>query len=327
MTTAERAAGLRIAILDDYQDVALRLADWAALPAGSRVQVFRDHLTDERAVADRLADFDVVVVMRERTPFKASLLERLPRLRLLVTTGARNAAIDVAAARARGVVVCGTEGLPYPTAELTWALILALARHVPAEDRATRAGKWQTSLGVGLRGKTLGVLGLGRLGGQVARIGAAFGMELVAWSQNLTVERAAEFGARLVARDALLEQADVVTVHLVLGERTRGLLGARELGLMKRSAFLVNTSRGPVVDEAALIRALSTNSIAGAGLDVFDEEPLPPGHPFLVLPNTVLTPHLGYVTAETYRIFYSQALEDIQAYARGQPIRTVSPAA
>jgi phosphoglycerate dehydrogenase-like enzyme len=265
--------------------------------------------------------------MRERTPFKASLLERLPRLRLLVTTGARNAAIDVAAARARGVVVCGTEGLPYPTAELTWALILALARHVPAEDRATRAGKWQTSLGVGLRGKTLGVLGLGRLGGQVARIGAAFGMELVAWSQNLTVERAAEFGARLVARDALLEQADVVTVHLVLGERTRGLLGARELGLMKRSAFLVNTSRGPVVDEAALIRALSTNSIAGAGLDVFDEEPLPPGHPFLVLPNTVLTPHLGYVTAETYRIFYSQALEDIQAYARGQPIRTVSPAA
>jgi phosphoglycerate dehydrogenase-like enzyme len=327
MTSAARAAGLRIAILDDYQDVALRFADWAALPAGSRVQAFRDHLTDERAVAERLADFEVVVVMRERTPFKASLLERLPRLRLLVTTGARNAAIDVAAARARGVVVCGTEGLPYPTAELTWALILALARHVPAEDRATRAGKWQTSLGVGLRGKTLGVLGLGRLGGQVARIGAAFGMELVAWSQNLTVERAAEFGARLVPRDALLEQADVVTVHLVLGERTRGLLGARELGLMKRSAFLVNTSRGPVVDEAALIRALSTNSIAGAGLDVFDEEPLPPGHPFLCLPNTVLTPHLGYVTEETYRIFYGQALEDIQAHVRGQPIRTVPPAA
>jgi phosphoglycerate dehydrogenase-like enzyme len=327
MTPAERAAGLRIAVLDDYQDVALRFADWAALPAGSRVHAFRDHLTDENAVAERLADFDVVVAMRERTPFKASLLERLPRLRLLVTTGARNAAIDVAAARARGVVVCGTEGLPYPTAELTWALILALARHIPAEDRATRAGRWQTSLGVGLRGKTLGVVGLGRLGGQVARIGAAFGMDLVAWSQNLTGERAAEFGARLMARDALLEQADFVTVHLVLGERTRGLLGARELGLMKRSAYLINTSRGPIVDEAALIRALSTNAIAGAGLDVFDEEPLPRGHPFLVLPNTVLTPHLGYVTEETYRIFYGQALEDIQAYARGQPIRTVPPAA
>jgi phosphoglycerate dehydrogenase-like enzyme len=327
MTDRETARTLRVAILDDYQDVALGLADWASLPAGSRVQAYRDHLTDEGALAQRLADCEIAVAMRERTPFPRTLLEKLPRLRLLVTTGMRNAAIDVAAARAQGIVVCGTEGLPYPTAELTWALILALARRVPTEDRAIRAGKWQTTLGVGLHGKTLGVLGLGRLGSRVARIGAAFGMEILAWSQNLTSERATECGARLVARDALLEQADVVTVHLVLGERTRGLLGARELGLMKRTAYLVNTSRGPIVDEAALIRALSTGVIAGAGLDVFDEEPLSSGHPLLLLPNTVLTPHLGYVTKETYGIFYGQVLEDIQAYLRGQPIRVVPPAA
>jgi phosphoglycerate dehydrogenase-like enzyme len=324
MANAENSTPLRIAILDDYQAVARTMADWTSLP-GSEVQAFGDHLSDERAVAQRLAGFDVVVAMRERTPFSQTLLAQLPRLRLLVTTGMRNAAIDVAAAQARGVVVCGTEGLPYPTAELTWALILALARKIPREDRATRAGAWQTTLGAGLHGKTLGVLGLGRLGSRVARIGAAFGMEIVAWSQNLTAERAEQAGARLVSLDALLRQADVLTIHLVLGARTRGLLGAPELGLMKRTAYLVNTSRGPIVDESALIRTLSAGAIAGAGLDVFDEEPLPSGHPLLLLPNTVLTPHLGYVTTETYRIFYGQALEDIHAYLRGAPVRVVPP--
>jgi len=323
MTEREKQP-FRIAVLDDYQEVALGLADWSALPSTCRVRAYRDHLREEQAVAERLAEFEAVVAMRERTPFTRSLLEKLPRLRLLVTTGMRNAAIDLAAASERGVVVCGTEGLPYPTAELTWALILALARHVPKEDRAVRDGSWQTTLGVGLNGRTLGLLGLGRLGAQVARIGLAFGMETLAWSQNLTAERAAEVGARLVARDVLLQRADVLSIHLVLGERTRGLLGARELGLMKRTALLVNTSRGPIVDEAALVHALSTGAIAGAGLDVFDIEPLPVDHPLLGAPNTVITPHLGYVTEDTYRIFYGQALENIQAYLRGAPTRVLS---
>ena len=323
MTEREKQP-FRIAVLDDYQEVALGLADWSALPSTCRVRAYRDHLREEQAVAERLAEFEAVVAMRERTPFTRSLLEKLPRLRLLVTTGMRNAAIDLAAASERGVVVCGTEGLPYPTAELTWALILALARHVPKEDRAVRDGSWQTTLGVGLNGRTLGLLGLGRLGAQVARIGLAFGMETLAWSQNLTAERAAEVGARLVARDVLLQRADVLSIHLVLGERTRGLLGARELGLMKRTALLVNTSRGPIVDEAALVHALSTGAIAGAGLDVFDIEPLPVDHPLLGAPNAVITPHLGYVTEDTYRIFYGQALENIQAYLRGAPTRVLS---
>jgi phosphoglycerate dehydrogenase-like enzyme len=263
--------------------------------------------------------------MRERTPFPGALLARLPRLRLLVTAGMRNAAIDLPAAAARGVLVCGTAGLPYPTAELAWGLILSLVRRIPTEDRATRAGRWQESVGLGLNGKTLGVLGLGGLGSRVARIGHAFEMRVLAWSQNLTAERAAEVGATLVGRDELLARSDVVTIHLVLSERTRGLLGARELALLKPSAYLVNTSRGPIVDEAALVRALRDGTIAGAGLDVFDEEPLPLDHPLRRLPNTVITPHLGYVTEETYRIFYGQALEDIQAYLGGEPIRVLRP--
>jgi phosphoglycerate dehydrogenase-like enzyme len=314
----------RIAILDDYQGVALRMADWASLPPGVNVAVFQDHAADEERVAARLADFDVVVAMRERTPFPASLLARLPRLRLLVTTGMRNASIDVRAAADRGVLVCGTAGLPYPTAELTWALILSLVRRVPREDRATREGRWQETLGTGLNGKTLGVLGLGTLGSRVARVGRAFEMEVLAWSQNLTAERAAAAGATLVGRDELLERADVVTIHLVLSERTRGLVGARELGLMRREAYLVNTSRGPIVDEAALIQAVRAGAIAGAGLDVYDEEPLPPDHPLRRLPNTVITPHLGYVTEETYRIFYGQALEDVRAFLAGTPVRALS---
>ena len=315
----------RIALLDDYQGVALRYADWSSLPAGTEVEAFADHLADLDALAARLAPFDGIVLMRERTPVTARLLERLPNLRLLVTTGMRNASIDLAAATARGVTVCGTAGLPYPTAELTWGLILSLMRRIPTEDRATREGRWQVTVGEGLNGKTLGLLGLGTLGSRVARVGGAFEMQLLAWSQNLTAERAAEVGATLVGRDELLARADIVSVHLVLSERTRGLIGARELALMKRSAYLVNTSRGPIVDETALIAALRAGTIAGAGLDVFDEEPLAATHPFRQLPSTVITPHLGYVTDETYRIFYKHAREDVEAFLRGAPVRVLKP--
>ncbi|MDO8478180.1 MAG: D-2-hydroxyacid dehydrogenase family protein [Candidatus Rokubacteria bacterium] len=301
------------------------MADWKSLPTGTEVVVFKDHLADEDALAARLADFDIIMALRERTPFPRSLLERLPKLKLLITAGMRNASIDMKAAADRGVLVCGTAGLPYPTAELAWGLILSLARRIPAEDRATREGRWQTSVGLGLNGKTLGVLGLGTLGSRAARVGRAFEMEVLAWSQNLTAERAAEVGASLTTKDELLARSDFVSIHLVLGERTRGLIGARELGLMKRSAYLVNTSRGPIVEEAAVIRALQDGTIAGAGLDVFDEEPLPPDHPFRRLPNTAITPHLGYVTEETYRVFYGQALEDIKAYLGGTPLRVLRP--
>ena len=315
----------RVAILDDYQGVARRMADWTSLPADTEVVVFADHLSDTNAVAKRLADFDVVVAMRERTAFPRPLLEKLPKLRLLVTTGMRNASIDMQAAADRGVTVCGTSGLPYPTAELTWGLVLALFRRIAVEDRATREGQWQTTLGLGLNGKTLGVIGLGTLGSRVARYGKAFEMEVLAWSQNLTAERAAEAGATLVGKEELLRRSDVVSLHLVLSDRTRGLLGARELGLMKRTAYLVNTSRGPIVDEAALVRALQDGAIAGAGLDVFEPEPLPLDHPFRKLPNTLITPHLGYVTEETYRVFFGHALEDVQAFLRGAPVRVLKP--
>ena len=313
----------RVALLDDYQGVALRMADWKSLPGGTDVVAFADHLDDEGALAARLADFDIVMAMRERTAFTRTLLGRLPKLRLLITAGMRNASIDVKAAAERGVIVCGTAGLPYPTSELAWGLILALMRRVPAEDRAVREGRWQTTVGLGLNGKTLGVLGLGTLGSRAARVGSAFEMQVLAWSANLTAERATEVGATLVSKDDLLARSDIVSIHLVLGERTRELIGARELGLMKRTAYLVNTSRGPIVDEAALVRALRDGTIAGAGLDVFDTEPLPKDHPFRSLPNTVISPHLGYVTEETYRIFYGQALEDIQAFLRGEPVRVL----
>ena len=315
----------RVAILDDYQGVARRMADWTSLPAGTELVIFADHLNDAGAVAARLADFDAVVAMRERTAFPRALLEKLPRLRLLVTTGMRNASIDVGAAVERGVIVCGTAGLPYPTAELTWGLILALVRRIPTEDRATREGRWQVSCGLGLKGKTLGVIGLGGLGSRVAKVGRAFEMDAIAWSQNLTAARAAEVGATLVAKDDLLARADVVSIHLVLGDRTRHLIGARELSRMKRTAYLVNTSRGPIVDEAALVAAVRQGTIAGAGLDVYDEEPLPLDHPLRNLPNTVITPHLGYVTEEGYRIFYGQALEDVKAWLAGKPVRELRP--
>jgi len=317
-----------VAILDDYHGVALQMADWSALVASCRVQAFRDHLTDLDALADRLRDFEIITCMRERTPFHRDLLTRLPNLRLLVTTGMRNAAIDLEAATDLGVLVCGTAGGPEsPPAELTWGLILALVRHIPREDAETRRGHWGTAVGMSLEHKVLGVLGLGRLGATVARVGVAFGMEVIAWSQNLTAERAARCGAALVSKDELFARSDIVTVHVQLSERTRGLVGARELGAMKRRAYLVNTARGPIVDEAALVRALQNSAIAGAGLDVFDEEPLPDDHPFKRLDNTVLMPHAGYVTEDQYRVRYRETVEDVAAYLRGAPVRILNPKA
>jgi phosphoglycerate dehydrogenase-like enzyme len=312
---------LRVAILDDYQGVALRLADWQSLHPAAQMQSFIDHIDDLDALAKRLHVFEGLVLMRERTPMPRVLLERLPNLRLIVTAGMRNAAIDLAAASERRVQVCGTDMLPYPTAELTWGLILALLRQIPREDRAIRDGYWQTTLGLGLKGKTLGLLGLGRLGSQVAKIAQAFGMEVIAWSENLTAERAAAAGAALVDKAALFARADIVSIHVVLSVRTRGIVGAAELARMKPTAFLVNTSRGPIVDEAALLDALRRRRIAGAALDVFEPEPLPRDHPLLALDNVMLTPHLGYVTEENYRLIYAQAVEDIRAFLDGTVLR------
>ena len=313
----------RIAVMDDYQGIALSMDGWEKLPSDSEIEAFRDHLSDEDALVQRLAPFDIIVAMRERTPFPRSLLSRLPNLKLLVTTGARNASIDVRAATDLGVTVCGTGGMPTPTAELTWGLIIGSLRHIAEEDKATRAGRWQTTIGPSLHGATLGCVGLGNLGSQVAKVGLAFGMNVIAWSQNLTPERAEEVGATLVTREQLFSEADVVSIHLVLSDRTRGLVSQPELALMKPTAFLVNTSRGPIVDEPALVAALRDRRIAGAGLDVFDQEPLPAGHPFLELDNTLITPHLGYVTLETYKRFYGEAVEDIIGYLSGTPQRVI----
>jgi phosphoglycerate dehydrogenase-like enzyme len=315
----------QIAVLDDYQSVALQFGDWDAVRRVADVRVYPDHLADEGAVAARLQDAEIVVAMRERTPFTRSLFEQLPKLRLLITTGMRNAAFDMEAARDAGVTVCGTGGLGQPTAELTWGLILALLRRIPAEHTAVLDGRWQIDIGEGVHGKTLGVVGLGRLGSQVAKVGLAFGMEVLAWSQNLTAERADEVGVALAAsKDDLLRRSDVVTIHLILSQRTQGLLGAAELGLMPDSAYLINTSRGPIVDESALVEALQAHSIAGAALDVFNVEPLPPGHPLLSLDNVVLTPHVGYVTKETYDVFFREAVEDILAFLASDPIRVLA---
>src|SRR3989449_9957718 len=271
----------RVAVLDDYEGVALEMADWSALAPDCRVQVFRDHLIDRDALTDRLRDFEIVPCMRERPLSRRDLLQRLPDLRLSVTTGMRNAAIDVEAATDLGVLVCGTAGGPEsPPAELAWGLILALVRHIPREDAATRRGHWGTTVGMCLENRVLGVLGLGKLGARVARVGVAFEMSVIAWSENLTAEQAARCGATLVTKDELFTRSDILTIHVQLSARTRGLVGARELSSMKHTAYLINTARGPIVDEAALVKALQARSIAGAGLDVFDQEPLPPDHPF-----------------------------------------------
>lgn len=292
---------LRCVVLDDYQRVATSFADWSVLE-GVQLEQVDEHLEDDALVA-RIEHAEIVVAMRERTAFPAEIFDRLPNLRLLITTGMSNAVIDVAAANAHGVTVCGTSGAITPTSEHTWGLIHALARHIVTDDSQVRSGGWQTRVGTGLYGKRLGVIGLGRLGGLVSKVGLAFGMDVVAWSQNLTAERAEQVGVQLVDRDTLLRTADVVTIHLVLSERTRHLIGPAELALMKPSALLVNTSRGPIIDTDALIAALNTGTIAGAGLDVFETEPLPVDHPLRSTANTVLTPHTGYVTDDCYRIF------------------------
>ena len=314
---------MRVAILDDYQDVALGLADWKSLGPEITVEPFRERLSGEDTLAERLQDFEVVVAMRERTHLPRSLLQRLPKLKLLVTTGMRNVAIDSKAAAEFGIVVSGTGMLTPPTAELTWGLIIALARHIPQEAQRMRNGGWQTTIGAGLNGKVLGVLGLGKLGSEVARVGRAFQMEVIAWSQNLTVEHATSRGATRVEKDELFQRADFLTVHLILSKRTRGLVTARELALMKPTAYLINTSRGPIIEESALVDALTNGKLAGAALDVYDEEPLPDDHPLRKLDNVVLTPHLGYVTVENYRRCYSDAVEDIRAFLAGHPIRTI----
>jgi phosphoglycerate dehydrogenase-like enzyme len=313
----------KIAVLDDYQGVASDFADWSLLPERSEVTAFRDHVDDTDTLLARLAPFDVIIAMRERTPFTAERLAGLPNLRLLVTSGAVNAAIDVPAARERGITVCGTGMFGPATAELTWGLILALARHIPAEDRALREGRWQTTVGTDLAGATLGVIGLGRLGTAVARVGQAFGMTVLAWSQNLTPERAREAGATHATKDELLANSDVVTVHLKLSARTTGLIGAADLARMKPTALLVNTSRGPIIDTAALVEALHAHRLGGAALDVYDNEPLPADHPLRTAPNTVLTPHLGYVTERTYEVCYAEAVEDILAFDAGHPVRVI----
>ncbi len=313
---------MRIAILDDYQRVALASADWTALNA-AELTPFHAHIADTANLVAELRRFDVIVAMRERTPFTAERIRLLPGLRLLVTTGMANASIDLAAADAAGVTVCGTRGSAGATPELTWALILALVRHVPEEDRRIREGGWQQTVGFGLRGRTLGVVGLGNIGRRVAAVGLAFGMEVLGWSQNLSPAVAAEAGVSPVSKDELFAVSDVITVHYKLSDRSAGLVGARELGLMKPTAFLVNTSRGPVVDEDALLASLHAGAIAGAALDVYDEEPLPGGHPLRVAPRTVLTPHVGYVTDDGYRTFYGDAVEDIAAFAAGRPVRVL----
>ncbi|MCI0440269.1 MAG: D-2-hydroxyacid dehydrogenase family protein [Chloroflexi bacterium] len=316
---------IRIALLDDYQGVALQSADWTGLPDGTAIEAFHDHLDDEDAVAERLRGFDVVMAVRERTPFPRSLLERLPNLKMIANTGMRNAAIDMSACTELGILVCGTSGSSRSTMELTWALILALLRNLPRDNRAAHYDAWQETVGIGLDGKTLGLLGLGNIGSQMAEVARAFHMRIIAWSQNLTKERAEQHGAELVSKDALFSQADIVSIHLVLSDRTRGLVTARELGLMKSNAYLVNTSRGPIVDESALLDALRRRAIAGAGLDVYSVEPLPKDHPFLSLDNVVLTPHLGYVTRETYRNFYGQTVENIKSALDGAPQGVINP--
>lgn len=314
-----------VAILDDYQAVAQQMADWSQLPSGVNVQFFHDHIADEDALVERLKNFQVVMGMRERTPFPRSVLDRLPELRLLVTAGMGNAVFDIPAATELGIVVSGTGGVGEGPTELTWGLILGLARRIPQEDRLTREGNWGTTVGIGLKDKTLGLLGLGHIGSLVGKVGTALGMNIIAWSQNLTPERAAECGATQVDKDTLFKESDVLSVHVQLSDRTRGLVGERELGLMKPTSYLINISRGPIVDEPSLIQALTNGTIAGAGLDTFDIEPLPTNHPLLGLSNTVITPHLGYVTEDGYRLRYTQVVEDIRAFTSGESVRVLNP--
>ncbi|WP_052868209.1 D-2-hydroxyacid dehydrogenase family protein [Streptomyces niger] len=314
---------LRCAVLDDYQGVALSMADWGAVADEVDVRVVREYIGDRDRLVETIEDCEILVVMRERTPFPAELFARLPRLRLLITSGMRNASIDLAAAARHGVTVCGTASNSEPPVELTWALLLGLARGVVRENTALRTGgPWQSTVGADLYGRRLGLLGLGKIGARVAAVGQAFGMDVVAWSRNLTDERAEEARARRAASlEDLLESSDFVSVHLVLGERTRGLIGEAELKRMRPTAYLVNTSRAAIVDQDALATALREGWIAGAGTDVFDQEPLPADHPYRSLPNLLTTPHLGYVTRRNYEGYFRQAVADIAAFLAGEPVR------
>jgi phosphoglycerate dehydrogenase-like enzyme len=304
----------KIAVLDDYQNVALESADWSVLHDRADITVFQDHRDDPDIVIERLLPFDVICVMRERTPLPRYVIERLPNLKLIASTGPVNASIDVAAAANHGITVVHTGYRSDPTIELTWALILASARHIATESNSVRSGGWQQTVGTDLRGKTLGVLGLGRIGSQVARIGSAFGMNLIAWSQNMTPEVAKAAGAILVSRYQMFERADILTIHLVLSSRTRGLVGAAELERMKPTARLINASRGPIVEEEALIAVLKNKQIAGAAIDVFDIEPLPLSHPFRTLDNVLATPHIGYVSHGLYKTFYEDTVSNIRKW-------------
>jgi phosphoglycerate dehydrogenase-like enzyme len=316
-------APINIAILDDYQNVALKLADWTNLQSRAHITVFNDHISDSGMLIERLKPFEVVSVMRERTPLPRSIIEQLPNLKLIASNGRRNASIDVAAAKERGIIVCATGYSSTATVELTWALIHALVRNLPAEHASVRSGGWQLSVGDDLHGKTLGIVGLGNIGSRVARIAHAFEMSVIAWSQNLTREKAEEHGARLVTKEALFREADIVTVHLVLSERTVGIIGTTEFDLMKPTACLINTSRGPLISESALVTALKDRKISGVGLDVYDIEPLPLDHPFRSIENALTTPHIGYVTRRTYETFYGDTVENILAWMKGQPIRVM----
>ena len=316
---------MRCAVLDDYQNVALTMADWSRVTGDVEVTVFNEGLGNTEAVAKALQGFQIVCLMRERTPFPRALFEKLPDLKLLVTSGARNAAIDMAAAKDHGVTVCGTDGAKHPTAELAIGLMIDLARNISIENARMKAGEaWQSTVGGDLFQHTIGILGLGNLGGRVAKVAQAFGMRVLAWSQNLTPERCKEVGVEYATKEELLKQSDFVTIHMVLSDRSRGLIGAPELALMKPSAYIINTSRGPIIDEAALITALQDRTIAGAGLDVFSTEPLPRDHILRKLPNVVLTPHLGYVTQDGYKLFYGGTVDAIRAYLDGKPIKVIS---
>jgi phosphoglycerate dehydrogenase-like enzyme len=313
---------MRIALLDDYQRVAMKMADWGMLDA--EVVPFHEHIADPDDLVRTLQPYDVVMLVRERTKFPRAVIERLPNLKLIVTAAMWNVAIDIEAATELGIQVSGTGDWGHATAELAIGLMIALARHIPAENRAVREGRWQTTLGFGLYGKTLGLLGVGSLGGRVAALGRAFGMTLIGWSQNLTADAAAAHGVRLVPKEQLLAEADIVSIHLRLSDRTRGLLGHRELSLMKPSAILINTSRGPIIDEAALMEHLREKRISGAGIDVYDKEPIPADHPLLALDNVIALPHLGYVVEQNYSIIYRDALQDIMAFARGEVLRPLN---
>jgi phosphoglycerate dehydrogenase-like enzyme len=315
---------MRLSVLDDYQGVALDMADWSPVRSrGVDIVVERKPFASEDEAARVLADSEIIAAMRERTPFPRSLVERLPKLKLLNTTGMRNASFDMAALRDRGVVVCGTEGGGLDTAELTWGLILGAARRIAEDHRSMREGLWQTRIGNRIEGKTLGVLGLGRLGSAVARVGLAFNMRVIAWSPNLTTERAAAAGVERVDKETLLRQSDVLSVHVVLSPRSRGLVGRGDIALMKKDAILVNTSRGPIVDTDAVIEALRAGRLGYAAFDVYDREPLPVDHPLRRAPNVLLTPHIGYVTEENYRSSYPQIAEDVVAFLDGNPIRVI----